>query len=414
MDAFHDTHTPNTEYLIMSHESPSFQSFVGVDLHKCSVTLAAVDPRGEATARLTIDTRCVEKIDAWLDALPKPVHLAVEAVGFAEWFIDRYRHRVDRIDLAHATALADLRGKRRKNDRNDAMDVALRLARGDCPLGWIADEPTAQLRKLGRHWRSLSRTLSRVKHSMKSILNAANLRGPKFDGGSAQKWLLAHGHLLKDVQRVAFANFTDLVQLIERQRVPLHRQIILANRSPRFAALTDLLQSVPGIAEVWSCIIAAEVGDFLRFPNADTIQFWAGFTPDNQESAGRTVSGNITKAGSATLRWALCKAALTLCRSDARQEEIRQRLIKRIGKAKANVAMGRRLLGILYAMVRDGTEYQRGPATRHTAKANRARLKKNRSRENAFERKGKGSGENGVRGEGGGEEKAFRKETPTV
>lgn len=371
----------------MSHESPAFQSFVGVDLHKCSVTLAAVDPAGEPIARLTIDTKCVEKIDAWLAALPRPVHMAVEAVGFAEWFIDRYRDKVDRLDIANATELSNLRGKRRKNDRNDAMDVAVRLARGDCPLGWIADEATAQLRKLGRHWRSLSRTLSRVKHCMRSMLNAANLRGPRFDGGSAQKWLLAHGHLLKDAQREAFANYTDIVQLIERQRVPLYRRIVMANRSPQFAALTTLIRSVPGIKEVWGCIIAAEVGDFPRFPNADALEFWTGYTPDNQESAGRTTSGNITKAGSATLRWALGQAAVTLCRSDADQEAIRQRLIPRTGKAKANVAMGRRLLRILYAMARDHKEFRRGPATRHTAKANRIRLKKKTARENPFKGK---------------------------
>jgi len=39
-----------------------------------------------------------------------------------------------------------------------------------------------------------------MKHSMKSMLNAANIRGPKFDGASAQRWLLAHGHLLKPVR----------------------------------------------------------------------------------------------------------------------------------------------------------------------------------------------------------------------
>ena len=57
--------------------------------------------------------------------------------------------------------------------------------------------PLMQLRKLGRHWRQLSRLLSRSKHAMKSMLNAANLHGPKFDGAGAQRWLLAHGHLLQ-------------------------------------------------------------------------------------------------------------------------------------------------------------------------------------------------------------------------
>jgi transposase len=282
------------------------------------------------------------------------------------------------MDIADATELANRRGKRRKNDPNDALDIALRLARGECPLGWIADEQLMQLRKLGRHWRALSRTLSRAKHCMKAMLLAANLRGPKFDGANAQKWLLAHGHLLKDVQREAFGNFLDVVCLIERQREPLRRKIIFANRQPRFDALITLLKSVPGIDEIWACVVAAEVGDFSRFPNADALEFWAGMTADLKESAGRTQSGKITKAGSATLRWALCKAAVTLCRSDAKQQRIRERLIRRIGKPKANVAMGRRLLRILFAMVRDGTLYQGQEPTGHERAANRARLKNKR------------------------------------
>jgi hypothetical protein len=208
------------------------------------------------------------------------------------------------------------------------------------------------------------------------MLLAANLRGPKFDGASAQKWLLAHGHLLKDVQREAFGNFLDIVCLIERQRESLRRKIIFANRDPRFSALIAILKSVPGIDEIWGCMIAAEVGDFARFPNADTLEFWSGLTPDNEESAGRTQSGKITKAGSATLRWALCQAAVTLCRSDAKQQAIRRRLIGHMPKAKANVAMGRRLLRILFAMVRDGALYQGQEPTGHERHANKARRKK--------------------------------------
>jgi transposase len=284
------------------------------------------------------------------------------------------------MDLADATALANRRGKRRENDNNDALDIAVRLARGECPLGWIADEPVMQLRKLGRHWRSLSRMLSRAKQCMRSMLLAANLRGPKLDGAAAQKWLLASGHLLKEAQRQAFADFVDIVQLVERQREALRRRIIFANRQDRFAALVAILRSVPGIDEIWGCVIAAEVGDFARFPNADALEFWAGMTPDNQSSAGRTRSGHITKAGSPTLRWALCKAAVTLCRSDARQEAIRRRLVRRVGKARANVAMGRRLLRVLFAMARDGTVYQGQEPTGHEKAANRARLKKRTSK----------------------------------
>jgi len=362
----------------MSQSILLYQSFIGVDLHKTTVTLVAVAPDGTMIARLTINTKCREKIKAWLLALPRPSHLAVEAVGFVEWFIECFRPCVDRIDIADATELSNRRGKRRKNDYRDALDVAQRLARGECPCGYIADDELMQLRKLGRHWRQLSSVMARAKQFMKSMLLAANLRGPKFDGASAQRWLLAHGHLLKPAQRRAFANFTCVVQLIELQRQPLRFAIIEACRSERFAPMTKILQSVPGIGEIWSCIIAAEIGPFNRFPNADALEFWAGMTADLKESAGRTQSGPITKAGSRTLRWALCNAALTLCHSDAGQEAIRQRLIRKTGgiKGKANTAMGRRLLRLLYAMVRDGKPYQAGPSRHRNAAANKARAAK--------------------------------------
>ena len=231
-----------------------------------------------------------------------------------------------------------------------------------------------QLRKLGRHWRLLSRPSSRTKHSMKSMLNAANIRGPKFDGGRAQRWLLANRDLLGAVQQEAFADFIDVLMLVERQRERLRREMIFASRSGKYAATIARLMTVPGIAEIWATIIAAEIGPFDRFPNADTLEFWAGLTADMKESAGRTQSGHITKAGSVTLRWALGQAAVTLCQCDARQEATRQRLVTRIGKPKANVAMARRLLRILYAMMRDGKAYQGGPRRDRTTAANKARL----------------------------------------
>ena len=48
--------------------SATYQTFVGVDLHKCTVTLTAVDAGGEIT-RLKISTKSTGKIEAWLQGL---------------------------------------------------------------------------------------------------------------------------------------------------------------------------------------------------------------------------------------------------------------------------------------------------------------------------------------------------------
>jgi len=68
-----------------------FASFAGVDLHKTTVTLWAVDPDQGSLSRLTTSTKCIEKLETWIEAIPKPCWMAVEAVGFVEWFIDRFR-----------------------------------------------------------------------------------------------------------------------------------------------------------------------------------------------------------------------------------------------------------------------------------------------------------------------------------
>ena len=39
---------------------------MGVDLHKSTVTLVAVDAGGQELAVLTCHTKCVERIEAWL------------------------------------------------------------------------------------------------------------------------------------------------------------------------------------------------------------------------------------------------------------------------------------------------------------------------------------------------------------
>jgi transposase len=80
------------------------------------------------------------------------------------------------------------------------------------------------------------------------------------------------------------------------KREILRRELLTAARSPQFVTTEQLLRTVPGIGPSWALIITSEIGPFDRFPNADALEFWTAMTADLKESAGRTQSGNITKA----------------------------------------------------------------------------------------------------------------------
>jgi transposase len=81
-----------------------------------------------------------------------------------------------------------------------------------------------------------------------------------------------------------------------------------AARPPLAAAVTRLGCS-RGIAQLNGLTLAAEVGDWRRFPSARAFMSFTGLVPAEYSSGERTRRGSITKAGSEPVRTALTEAA---------------------------------------------------------------------------------------------------------
>ena len=122
------------------------------------------------------------------------------------------------------------------------------------------------------------------------------------------------------------------------------------------------LMTVPGVGPVTALRYVAAIDDIGRFATAHQVESYLGLVPGENSSSDRQQRLSITKAGPSALRWVLVQAAWALrrlCRQPAaiplqlwaHQVELRR------GKRIAMVALARKLAGILYAIWRDGTEY---------------------------------------------------------
>ena len=123
------------------------------------------------------------------------------------------------------------------------------------------------------------------------------------------------------------------------------------------------LMTVPGVGPVTAVRFAATIDDVHRFDSAAAVQSYLGLVPSEHSSADQRRLRGITKAGAVHTRWALVQAAWCLwrCRPQDPIVHWAQRVAARRGRPIAAVALARKLAGVLFAMWRDGTDYDPTP-----------------------------------------------------
>ena len=328
-------------------------NYVGVDLHKQTISVCVVNQAREV--RQSRRFRCDDelRIAEFFDQLG-PFEIVVEATASYEWFLRLVELQASRIVLAHPGKLRVIAESTRKSDKLDARVLAEFLARDMIPQ---AHRPTPRLRahrSLVRHRRYLQQRITAIKVKLRRILS-------DYNADRRNLFTQAGRQVLAEIELSATDRFRvdELSQLLDFLQIGLER----ANRRLReFAAegaTTEqearlLLRSIPGVGEVTSEVVLAELGDVRRFRSAKQTVAYAGLAPGWRKSAGKRKDLPIEKKGSRLLRWALVESAWLFVRHDPSWRETFQRLASRVGKKKAITAIARRLLCVMVAILKSG------------------------------------------------------------
>jgi transposase len=122
----------------------------------------------------------------------------------------------------------------------------------------------------------------------------------------------------------------------------------------------QLLQSVPGVGPRLAETVVAHLDDPHRFKTAGQVASYAGLVPKQIESGTMKRSWRITRRGPALLRSMLVEVAwMVYMRNDWARHFVAR--ISRGVKSRKNiaiVALARKLLVTLWAMLRDGTRWR--------------------------------------------------------
>jgi transposase len=266
--------------------------------------------------------------------------------------------------LGHDVIVADpnfapmyaTRSRKVKTDRRDARTLA-----DACVLG--AYRPAHRLSDAQRHVRGrlvvrdgLVRTRTRYISLIRALLRQHGYRVPS---GSAEGFL-------QRVRTMALPGpvLSVIAPLLAVMR-HLNRQLAYCDETIEQVAAHDervqRLRTVPSVGPVTAAAFVATIDDVQRFRDAHHLEAYLGLVPRERSSGDTQRRGSITKAGPGRARWLLIQAAVSILRRPSSAAEDLQTwalgIAARRGKHVAVVALARRLAGILYALLRDGTRF---------------------------------------------------------
>jgi transposase len=233
------------------------------------------------------------------------------------------------VNPAQVRAYAKAVGQRAKTDPIDAALIA-RFARDIKPA--VRPLPDAATRLLA--------DLVARRRQIVEMMAAEGQRGRR----------TGHKRVAKSIARVR--------KTLEAELAALDQEIGDQVRgSPAWREKQDLLVSVPGVGPVVARTLLAELPELGRLDRRQVAAL-AGLAPFTRQS-GRWRGRSFIGGGRATVRTVLFLAAMTAARHNPQLRAFRDRLVN-AGKPKllALVAVARKLLTILNAILRDNRPWQ--------------------------------------------------------
>src|SRR5215472_878931 len=247
--------------------------------------------------------------------------------------------------------------RRVKTDKKDAQA----LSKASCAM----DLPSVHVpSKQSREWKALGSTRECLVTTRTKLIN--HVRGLPRTRVSQ----IRSGEVTTFARRVR----EKLLSSAEALPMAVERELSLVEQLNRYIAAADKelatitaqeprcrnAMTVPGIGPVTALRFVAAVDEVSRFHGAHALQSYLGLTPGEESSSMRERRTSITKAGSPVVRWLLVQAAWCALRTRRNDPMVQWALevAHRRGPQVAAVALSRKLAGILYAVLRDGTTYQ--------------------------------------------------------
>ncbi|MFZ2095395.1 MAG: IS110 family transposase [Anaerolineales bacterium] len=370
----------------------------GLDVHKESIVACLLE--GPVRAQLKPQSEIREfgtqlrdllALRKWLEE-HNCRHVAMESTGIY-WqpvyaVLETALSDEMRLLVVNARHMKNVPGK--KTDMRDAEWIATLLRAGLLKGSFVPERDIRDLRQFTRYRKALIRDITSQKNRIEKLLQTNGFRLSSFlsdifgsSGSALMHQLVEVGFITsqgldmclkararqkaseilsslngtlsvpqRKLLKMQLAHLADLQDNLREVEIEIH------DGFSQFQGPIELLDSIPGIDQTAAYTILAEIGkEMAAFPTAQHICSWAGLAPGNYKSANKQKRQRITQ-GNNYLKTMLCEVAWVIAsHKKLYLSSWYWRMKQHTDSKRAIVALARKLLVIIYTMLKTGQTY---------------------------------------------------------
>ena len=327
---------------------------VALDLGAKKTTYCELS-QGQVVQRASVSE--LESLQALLGPEQPLATVAIEACREA-WFVHdllvKWGNEVVLVDTTRSRQLG-IGQQGRKTDRIDAETLARALEAGRIPAAHLLSPKRRELRRVIGVRRALVQSRAQLVTTIRGLVRE---QGGKIPSCNTEHFFSkVRGQKLDKQVAQLIEPLLAMVQVADTQLASIEEQLaVLCAQEP----IITLLTTAPGVGTVVAATLVSVVDEAKRFQSAHQVESYLGLVPSEDTTGGKRRLGAISKAGNSYLRALLVQAAWSIVRRSDKSDPLYlwvHKLVERRGKRIAVVALARRLVGVLWAMWRDGTVY---------------------------------------------------------
>jgi len=328
-------------------------NYLGLDYHKKYSFATIITEEGEIKEK----ERLLNRKESFKEYLYryKEVVAVVEACWNWPVAVELLEGLVDEVKLAHPLKVKAIAEARIKTDSIDSETLAYLLRADLIPEAYLRDKSNLGRQKILRMRSFYVKLRTQVKNRVHALVDGQGeeiretAKGySDLFGKGGLRWL---GELrLEDPDEKMLRGLLEIYELLCKQVRATDRLVKEIVSSDEDCAL---LKSIPGIGEFFAALIKTEIGDIERFSSSSKLCSYVGIVPSTYASGGKVWHGRLTKQGNRWLRWAVVEAVKPAIHSNGELRSYYERIKYRKGPKAAKLATGRRLLAIVYRVLKE-------------------------------------------------------------